>query len=353
MPASPRAAADATTVPVLIWATDIPIATHPVVLANFALLFAISGLLVGALLSFIFLMTGQVANIEPMWEFTALGTAGLFSFSLLVSIVIFGNRLPMRFRLGPEAAELEMTGSRAKTAQAAARALGWMAARFGLAGAGLIAETGARQRIDWSAVARAHFHLAAAHRLSVQRLAHRADPRSATRRTTTRSPPPCTPRRRGAPAARAARAALPRLLLAHAFLALLSSMPLVRRCPIVEKDGVLPALLVLCFSARRRVAGARACAWVAMAVASRWTDGAWTASSPAFRGARAASFGGSLPRLSGARQRRSDHHRAGGGRSGLPGLALRRSPQRTHPLGTVRRPAGAQPPLVAGIDRSL
>jgi hypothetical protein len=244
LPASPRAAADATTVPVLIWATDIPIATHPVVLANFALLFAISGLLVGALLSFIFLMTGQVANIEPMWEFTALGTVGLFSFSLLVSIVIFGNRLPMRFRLGPEAAESEMTGSRAKTAQAAARALGWMAARFGLAGAGLIAETGARQRIDWSAVARAHFHpllrtvsLSNGWRTVLILFCNAQNYDSVAAAVHTGL---------AARQLHVLRNPLPELL-AHTFLVLLSSMPLFAM-PFVEKDGVFPALLVLCFS---------------------------------------------------------------------------------------------------------
>src|SRR5471030_3244802 len=93
-----------------------------------------------------------------MWERTGLTTLVLFVLSLLVATIVFGNRLPMRFSLDSEAAESEMTDSRARTAQRAAKALSWMAGRFGLAGAGLIAETSARQHILWSAVAKAHFH---------------------------------------------------------------------------------------------------------------------------------------------------------------------------------------------------
>src|SRR5476649_326747 len=160
MPNSPRVASaeKGEPVPVLSWETDIPIATHPVMLANFALLFVFMGLVAGALLTFILAMLGRVPNIERMWEFAALTTLALFFLSLLVAAIVFGNRLPMRFKLDMAAAESEMTDSRAKTAQRAAKALSWRGGKFGLAGAGLIAETSARQHIGWDAVAKAHFH---------------------------------------------------------------------------------------------------------------------------------------------------------------------------------------------------
>ncbi len=245
MPGPVRVAATADSEPAaaLSWETDIPIATHPVMLANFALLFAIAGLIVGALLSFILAMVGHVPDIEPMWEFTALLTLALFFLALLVAAILFGNHLSMRFTLDAAAAGSEITDTRTETARRAAKALSWMAGRFGLAGAGLIAETSARQRIGWSAVAEAHFHpllrtislsngwrtvlilfcseqnydavAAAVHTGLAAREFHRF----------------------GNP--------LPQLLL-RTFLVLLCSMPLFAM-PYVEKEGVFPALLVLCF----------------------------------------------------------------------------------------------------------
>jgi hypothetical protein len=245
MPVESRieSAADDKPVPALSWETDIPIATHPVMLANFALLFVITGLVTGALLTFILAMIGQVADIQVMWERTGVTTLVLFLLSLFVATIVFGNRLPMRFRLDSEAAESEMTDSRARTAQRAAKALSWMAGRFGLAGAGLIAETSARQHILWSAVARAHFHpllrtislsngwrtvlILFCNEQNYEAVAAAVHKGVAAREL----------RRFASP--------LPQLLL-RTFLVLLCSMPLFA-IPYVEKDGVLPALLVFCF----------------------------------------------------------------------------------------------------------
>ena len=58
-------------VPALSWEAPIPIATHPVLLANFGLLSAVAGAIVGALLSFVMAMTGQGWRIEAIVEWTA------------------------------------------------------------------------------------------------------------------------------------------------------------------------------------------------------------------------------------------------------------------------------------------
>ena len=234
---------DTKSVPELSWEADIPIATHPVMLANFGLLFAMTGSLVSALLAFVLFMTGRVLSIEPMLEWTASATAGTFLLALLVATIVFGNRLPMRFKLDQSAAEAEVTDKRAKIATRAVAAFSWMADRFGLAGAGLIAETSARQHILWDAVAKAHFHplwrtvsLSNGWRIVLILF--------------------CTPENYDAVAAAvhtglAARHPhrfdnpLPGLLL-RTFLVLLSSMPLFAM-PFVEKEGVFPAMLILGF----------------------------------------------------------------------------------------------------------
>jgi hypothetical protein len=234
---------EAEPVPTLSWETDIPVATHPVMLANFGLLFALTGGLVGALLAFILFVTGRVLKIEPMLEWTASATAAAFLLALLVATVTFGNRLPMRFKLDAASAEAEVTNKPVWLATRAAAAFSWMADRFGLAGAGLIAETSARQHIVWDNVATAHFHplwrtvsLSNGWRIVLILF--------------------CTPQNYDAVTAAvhtglAARHPhtfdnpLPGVLL-RTFLVLLSSMPLFAM-PYVEKDGVFPALLILGF----------------------------------------------------------------------------------------------------------
>jgi hypothetical protein len=231
------------TVPELGWETGIPIATHPVLLANFGLLFAVAGAIVGALFAFVLAMTGQGVRIEGMVEWTASLTAAAFLVALIVAILIFGNRLTMRFALGPVAAEAAVADQRPRIVQRALSAFSWLAERFGLAGAGLVAETSAPQRIEWDAVADAHFH-PLWRTISLSNGWHIALILF------------CTPENYDAVAAAvhtglAARHPhtfynpLPAILF-RTFLILLSSMPLFAM-PFVEKDGVFPAMLILGF----------------------------------------------------------------------------------------------------------
>ena len=137
MPVSPQATP--TEMKPLTWETDIPVATHPVMLANFAMLFAATGAMCGALLAFILAMTGRAASIETVLEWTASATAGAYLFALLLATILLGNRLHMRFRLDAAGAQAETAESHAKLAARAVAAFSWLAERFGLAGAGLIA----------------------------------------------------------------------------------------------------------------------------------------------------------------------------------------------------------------------
>ncbi len=248
------------TVPALSWEAPIPIATHPVLLANFGLLFAVAGAIVGALLAFVMAMTGQGWRIEAIVEWTASLTAAAFLVALVVAILLFGNRLHMRFALDAQVAEAEVADERPRIVQRALAVFSWLAERFGLAGAGLIAETSARQRIEWDAVADAHFH-PLWRTISLSNGWHIALILF------------CTAENYDSVAAAvhigmAARHPhafynpLPPLLL-RTFLILLSSMPLFAM-PFVEKDGVFPALLIMGFGLGA-VWLSRQLAWVVIA----------------------------------------------------------------------------------------
>ena len=227
----------------LSWETDIPIATHPVMLTNFGLLFAVTGALIGALLAFVFAMTGQGNAIPPMIEWTASLTAGAFLLALLVTIIVYGNSLNICFSLDGACVQAEVTDKRPRIAARAVAVFSWVADRFGLAGSGLIAETSAPQTIAWDDVAGAHFH-PLWRTISLSNGWHIALILFCTRENYATV----------AAAVHTGLAArhphkfhnpLPALLL-RTFLVLLSSMPLFAM-PFAESDGVFPALLVLGF----------------------------------------------------------------------------------------------------------
>ena len=149
--------ADAKAPPSLTWETDVHLVTHPLMLANFAKLFAITAFIMGALLSFILAVTGEARSIVPMLELTGAVVGGLAVLSGLICLVIFRNRMRMRFSLDAKAAEADVTDTRAKTANKIAVVAGALTGRPGLAGAGLIAQSSSHQKAAWTAIAKARY----------------------------------------------------------------------------------------------------------------------------------------------------------------------------------------------------
>ncbi len=231
--------------PALVWETDVRLLTHPLMLATFAKLFVITGFIVGALLSFILAVTSEAQSIVPILEMTGTLTAGLAVLSGLVCLVIFRNRMHMRFSLDAKAAEAEVIDTRAKKANTVAVVLGILARKPGLAGAGLMAQSSMNQKAAWKAVAKARFHPA-----------WRTVSLSNGWRTVLNLF--CTPENydvvaaavREALARRKTKARpknpLPRLLL-HTVLVVLACAPLFG-LPDLNEQAMFPAIFVLCFA---------------------------------------------------------------------------------------------------------
>jgi hypothetical protein len=229
----------------LEWETDVHLVTHPLMLANFAKLFAITAFIMGALLSFILAVTGGARSIVPMLELTGAVTGGLAVLSGLVCLVIFRNRMHMRFSLDAEAAEAEVIDTRAKTANKIAVAAGVLTGRPGLAGAGMIAQSSSHQKAAWTAIAKARYSPAwrtvslsngwrtvlilFCTRENYDAVAASVREALAARKTKARPKNP-----------------LPRLLLRTA-LVILACVPLFG-LPDLDEQAVLPAILILCFA---------------------------------------------------------------------------------------------------------
>jgi len=142
----------------LEWKLDVPIITHPLMLAGYVKIFGLTAILMGALLSFLMLMTRSPDAIPSMLLLTAATTGGLFVVGLLASALIYGNRMSMRFRLDPEAAETELIDRRAKAISMATIVLGTLAGKPGAVGTGLISASDSHRRAAWRGIVSAKFH---------------------------------------------------------------------------------------------------------------------------------------------------------------------------------------------------
>jgi len=213
-------------------------------LANFARLFALTALIMGGLLSLLLAVTGQLATIVPMLVFTAAVVGFVALLALLVSLLFFHNRMHMRFRVDAKGVASDVADPRAHKANRLVTIIGLLSGRPGVAGAGLMAAADSHRELAWPRIARAHYHrhwhtitLANGWR-TVMTLFCSADNYDAVQAAV-----------RAALAARPAKAhhnPLSRLLL-HSFLVVLACMPLFN-LPFVGEDGVLPALLIMCFA---------------------------------------------------------------------------------------------------------
>jgi len=232
--------------PVLEWETDVHLVTHPLMLANVAKMFVITAAIMGGLLSFLMLVTGEPEGIAPLLAVTGLTVGGVAVLFLLIAVVFFRNRMRMRFRLDGKGAKARMIDTRAKTANRLAVVAGILGRSPGVAGAGLIAATNTEQATVWKAVAHAHYHKAwrtitlsngwrtvvtlfctdANYDAVAAAVARALDARPAV--------------------AKAKKSPLPRLLL-HTVLIVAATVPLFA-LPDAEEAALLPAILVLCFA---------------------------------------------------------------------------------------------------------
>lgn len=142
----------------LEWTLDVPVVTHPLMLAGYVKIFGLTALLMGALLSFLMVMTHSPDAIPAMLLLTGATTGGLFVVGLLASALIYKNRMSMRFRLDAEAAETEIIDRRARAVATATIVLGTFAGKPGAVGTGLISASDSHRRAAWRGIVSARFH---------------------------------------------------------------------------------------------------------------------------------------------------------------------------------------------------
>lgn len=138
----------------LHWTLDVSLLGSPVVLRQTAGVFLVTFMLLSLLVSAIFALEGDWGGILPSLAVLAAVHLGLVVGALAVMVLYFGNRIAMSFTLDARGVLSEVQEPRARKAAQLATLLGLATGNFSVAGAGLLARSGARSFVPWKQVER-------------------------------------------------------------------------------------------------------------------------------------------------------------------------------------------------------
>lgn len=135
---------------VISWETDIRLATNPLVLKQLMLVALGSGLFMAFLLTLILATTGEFRDIPMMLLISLLAAGGLGLLLLLVTLVLFGNRIRVRFTVNKEGALWETVDPRALRGSRLAMLAGVLGPSPQAVGAGSLAVSREKEFVQWS-----------------------------------------------------------------------------------------------------------------------------------------------------------------------------------------------------------
>ena len=133
----------------LCWEADVPLVTNPLVLRQFGLVALGSGLIMAMLLTLISAATGDFEQIPVMLLISLLAGAGLGLLLIVVALLVYGNRIRLRFTLERQGAHVETVDRRARAANRGALLVGLLAGSPGTAGAGALASAREDTYVRW------------------------------------------------------------------------------------------------------------------------------------------------------------------------------------------------------------
>ncbi|HNI75742.1 MAG TPA: hypothetical protein PK363_04195 [Giesbergeria sp.] len=138
----------------MTWTVDVSLLGSPVVLRQTAGVFLVTFAVVSLFACGIFAVEGDWAGILPTLGVLALVHVGLVLGALAVMVLYFGNRIAMEFTVDERGVFSQVRDRKAHKASQLAVVLGLATGRFTVAGAGLLARSGASSFVPWKAVQR-------------------------------------------------------------------------------------------------------------------------------------------------------------------------------------------------------
>ncbi len=135
-----------------VWEIPVPLVTNPFMLKMTAKVCALSGGIMGTLLSFLFVVQGEFDAILPVLTMTAALSGVLFLLFLFVMLAVLGNRMLLRFTVNNDGVLCETLSRTARTANRLAIVIGILAGKPGTAGAGMIGLSQEAVFVEWKSV---------------------------------------------------------------------------------------------------------------------------------------------------------------------------------------------------------
>ncbi len=143
------------------WDMEVPLLTNPFILYDFAKLLFFSFLIMYVLLVVMTVILDQRIKLDMLAGYAKLGGVvmlGLGVIMILVMLVFFWNRFPMRFTLSRRGGLVESMSRRGKIGNRLAVILGALARNPGVAGAGLLGMAQESVSLEWSELHRVKVH---------------------------------------------------------------------------------------------------------------------------------------------------------------------------------------------------
>ncbi|MCW5771490.1 MAG: hypothetical protein KIT16_07650 [Rhodospirillaceae bacterium] len=140
------------------WEIGVPLATNRRMLRDMGLAFGLAVLIGYAFVALALAAQGEWKGLLPLAIGFGAGGVGLYLLGVLIMLIVFGNRMRMRFRVGPKGVLASTVDRRAKVANRLAIVAGALGGKPSVAGAGMIAASGEDVATGWAAVQHADFN---------------------------------------------------------------------------------------------------------------------------------------------------------------------------------------------------
>ncbi|MCX8095272.1 MAG: hypothetical protein N3D74_03715 [Caldisericia bacterium] len=134
------------------WEINIPLLNNKILIKQTIIVFVITYIIVSILMSFIFILQGDYKAALNLLLIFLIVCFGLFLLSLIVMLIIFGNRMKLKFTIDKTGVLYEMIDTRGKKLTTLAIILGLLSRRSSSTGAGLIAKSQERVFINFKNV---------------------------------------------------------------------------------------------------------------------------------------------------------------------------------------------------------
>jgi hypothetical protein len=142
----------------LSWEFNVPLLTNQFIMYDLLKVWGISSLFLFLLLTGIVVYDRNWRAFTGMLPVVGLVSGGFLALLILVMLVFFGNRFPMRFTLGPQGAMVCSLSRRGRWGNRLAVILGALAGKPGVAGAGLLGMAQETTGVAWEDVRRLKIH---------------------------------------------------------------------------------------------------------------------------------------------------------------------------------------------------